>query len=116
VSAPKSNEDSKTAPRMLKLTLTDGKKSCNAIEMSKLEGLSIEKTMPGLKVKLVKDVPVSNGYLLLESGSLSVLGGYVEALAKKWQMKTEVWTREQVLHHSLLLKFQNMQLVVGVSK
>jgi tudor domain-containing protein 3 len=96
VSAPKSNEDSKAAPRMLKITLTDGKKSCNAIEMSKLDGVSLEKTMPGVKVKLSKDVSVSSGYLLLETGSLTVIGGHVEALAKKWQMKTEVWTREQV--------------------
>ena len=95
---------------MLKITLTDGKKSCNAIEMSKLDGISLEKTMPGVKVKLVKDIPVSSGYLLLESGSLTVIGGHVEVLAKKWQMKTEVWTREQVIRNTLVINLQELLL------
>lgn len=33
VSAPKDNEESQAAPRLLKLTLTDGHNSCSGVEM-----------------------------------------------------------------------------------
>jgi hypothetical protein len=36
ISAPTYNQESETAPRMLKLTLTDGKISCLAIEFESL--------------------------------------------------------------------------------
>jgi len=39
VSAPKEHEESQTAPRMLKMTLTDGQLSCIAVEMEKLDKL-----------------------------------------------------------------------------
>lgn len=37
VSAPKENEESHYAPRLLKLTFTDGKMNCNAIEIEKID-------------------------------------------------------------------------------
>lgn len=37
VSAPKAKEESKTAPRMLQLDLTDGHNVCLALEMEKIE-------------------------------------------------------------------------------
>ena len=55
VSAPKVNEESGSAPRMLKLSLTDGKTTVHGIEMSKLDGISLA-TAPGTKVKLLKQV------------------------------------------------------------
>ncbi len=55
VSAPKINEESKTAPRMLKISLTDGKTTVHAVEMSKIDGLSLS-TAPGTKIKLLKEV------------------------------------------------------------
>lgn len=36
ISEPKANEESKHAPRMFKLILTDGTQSCSALEMSPL--------------------------------------------------------------------------------
>jgi len=39
VSAPKANEESRTAPRMLKLTLTDGHTSCQAVELESIPAL-----------------------------------------------------------------------------
>ena len=58
VSAPKINEESKTAPRMLKISLTDGKTTVHGVEMSKIEGVSLT-TAPGTKVKLLKSVSSS---------------------------------------------------------
>ena len=58
VSAPKINEESKTAPRMLKISLTDGKTTVHGVEMSKIEGVSLT-TAPGTKVKLLKSVSLS---------------------------------------------------------
>jgi hypothetical protein len=56
VSAPKIHEESGAAPRMLKISLTDGKMTVHAIEVSKLDdGISIT-TPPGTKVKLLKPV------------------------------------------------------------
>lgn len=37
VSAPKENEESQTAPRLLKLTLTDGYSNCIGIETETLK-------------------------------------------------------------------------------
>ena len=48
ISAPKANENSKTAPKLLKLQLTDGKNAFSAIEMESTP-LSLE-TKPGTKV------------------------------------------------------------------
>ena len=36
VTAPKDNEESQTAPAMLKVTLTDGHSNCTAIEMERV--------------------------------------------------------------------------------
>ena len=48
ISAPKTNEMSKTAPKLLKLTLTDGQNTYSAIEMEPT-ALTLE-TRPGTKV------------------------------------------------------------------
>ena len=83
ITAPKANEESQTHTRMLKISLTDGKITVHGVELSKLDGISIN-TPPGTKVKLINSIPVSNGFLRLETGSLKVLGGRVEALYEKW--------------------------------
>ena len=68
---------------MLKISLTDGKTTIHGVEVSKLEGINLN-TAPGTKVKLADSIPVTNGFLRLEPGSLKVLGGRVEALYEKW--------------------------------
>ena len=69
VSAPKSNEESHAAPRMLKLTLTDGHATCHAVEVAKLEKISLT-TPPGTKVRLRpgQKIPVKGGFLQLGPG------------------------------------------------
>jgi tudor domain-containing protein 3 len=49
ISAPKANENSKTAPKLLKIQLTDGQNTYSAIEMEPT-ALSLD-TKPGTKVK-----------------------------------------------------------------
>ena len=39
VSAPKANEESQGAPRMLKLSLTDGHANCQAVEIEQIASL-----------------------------------------------------------------------------
>lgn len=51
ISAPKANESSKTAPKLLKIQLTDGVNSLSAIEMEPTD-LSID-TKPGTKVRFL---------------------------------------------------------------
>ena len=62
ISAPKANEESQTAPRMLKISLTDGKTTIHGTEISKIDGISLN-TPPGTKVKLAASIPVANGFL-----------------------------------------------------
>ncbi|XP_065158106.1 tudor domain-containing protein 3 [Atheta coriaria] len=85
ISAPKANEDSQAAPRMLKLNLTDGHTHCQAIEIDNIGGLSLHKTAPGTKV-LLKNAPVINGFLFLKPEMAIVLGGKVQAMFEKWEV------------------------------
>lgn len=39
IAAPKNNEASKAAPRMLKLSLTDGRNNYQAVELNQISGL-----------------------------------------------------------------------------
>lgn len=39
ISAPKANEDSQAAPRMLKIVLTDGHTLCHAVEVENINTL-----------------------------------------------------------------------------
>ena len=69
---------------MLKISLTDGKTTIHGVEITKLEGINLN-TLPGTKVKVADSVPISNGFLRLEPGTLKVLGGRVESLIEKWE-------------------------------
>lgn len=85
ISAPKSKPKSQTAPRMLKIILTDGFNNCQAIELKPISSLSVEKTIPGSKI-LIKGAPVHSGCILISPENCDVLGGYVTALAEKWEV------------------------------
>lgn len=87
ISAPKANESSKTAPKLLKLQLTDGKNTYSALEMEPISAFAIETLKPGTKVALkVKLLKMANGHLLLTPKNLQVLGGLVEDLVSKWEV------------------------------
>lgn len=89
VSAPRANEDSQTAPRMLKLTLTDGHSTCQAIEVENLPDLNIHKTAPGTKL-LINGARVQGGYVLLDKSCCRNLGGRVQALYEKWELAKQM--------------------------
>lgn len=86
VAAPKDNEESQAAPRMLRLQMTDGHTSCAAVEFSYISKISLN-TPPGTKVKLSGIVDVRNGFLLLSDSNTTVLGGEVEHLIEKWELQ-----------------------------
>uniref|UniRef100_A0ABI7VPT6 Tudor domain-containing protein 3 n=1 Tax=Felis catus TaxID=9685 RepID=A0ABI7VPT6_FELCA len=86
VSAPKDNEESQAAPRMLRLQMTDGHISCTAVEFSFMSKISLN-TPPGTKVKLSGIVDIKNGFLLLNDSNTTVLGGEVEHLIEKWELQ-----------------------------
>lgn len=50
IAAPKSNQDSKFAPRLLKIQFTDGQSQYSGIEIEHIPGLSLNDTKPGTKV------------------------------------------------------------------
>ncbi|KAG8248854.1 tudor domain-containing protein 3 [Homalodisca vitripennis] len=86
ISAPKANEDSQAAPRMLKIVLTDGHTVCHAIEVETVSVLSLN-SPPGTKVLLKgESLAMSHGLLLLRPGGVQVLGGRVTALIDKWEL------------------------------
>ncbi|XP_039278522.1 tudor domain-containing protein 3 isoform X2 [Nilaparvata lugens] len=86
VAAPKANEESQAAPRMLKIAVTDGHTTCQAIEIQHINAISLN-TPPGTKLRLRKEtVPMSHGMLLLEQSGVEVLGGRVTHLVEKWEL------------------------------
>lgn len=86
VSAPKANEESTSAPRMLKLTLHDGKSSCTGLETRPIPSLSIN-TPPGTKLLLKnEDLEVVHGVIWLSPIVISVLGGKVSHMIEKWEL------------------------------
>lgn len=86
VAAPKDNEESQAAPRMLRVQMTDGHTSCTAVEFSYISKISLN-TPPGTKVKLSGTVDIQNGFLLLSDSNTTVLGGEVEHLIDKWALQ-----------------------------
>lgn len=85
ISAPKSNQDSQAAPRMLKLILTDGQNHCQAVEVADLPFLNHNKTAPGSKL-LIKRAVINSGYIFLDENSCMFLGGKVQSLYEKWEI------------------------------
>ncbi|XP_067352238.1 tudor domain-containing protein 3 isoform X2 [Channa argus] len=86
VSAPKDHEESQSAPRMLRLQMTDGHTSCVGLEFKHLSKISLN-TPPGTKVKLLGTVQVKNGLLVLDDSKISVLGGEVDHMVEKWELQ-----------------------------
>uniref|UniRef100_A0A182WD86 Survival of motor neuron-related-splicing factor 30 n=1 Tax=Anopheles minimus TaxID=112268 RepID=A0A182WD86_9DIPT len=84
--APKVNEESKVAPRLLKLTVTDGQTQYVALEHEHIPALSLN-TPPGTKI-LLKNGPIRiiQGVMMLSEKNVQVLGGHVTALVEKWEL------------------------------
>ncbi|KAF3825780.1 hypothetical protein GH733_006607, partial [Mirounga leonina] len=95
VAAPKDNEESQAAPRMLRLQMTDGHIGCTAVEFSHMSKISLN-TPPGTKVKLSGIVDIKNGFLLLNDSNTTVLGGEVEHLIEKWELQRKCISHVQV--------------------
>jgi RecQ-mediated genome instability protein 1 len=55
-----------------------------AIELKKVEGISIDKLSIGAKL-LVKNAIVARGMMLLEPACVTLLGGKIESLDKEWK-------------------------------
>ncbi|KAI8507595.1 tudor domain-containing protein 3 [Branchiostoma belcheri] len=81
VSAPKANEESGHAPRMLKVQMTDGHTTCIGLEVAQVQQLSLS-TPPGTKVKLTGSIPISNGFLMLEGSNVKKLAHHSRANVK----------------------------------
>ncbi|KAI4464865.1 survival of motor neuron-related-splicing factor 30-related [Holotrichia oblita] len=97
ISAPKSNQDSQAAPRMLKLILTDGHNYCQAIEIGDLPFLNHNKTPPGSKL-LIKKAIVNLGYLFLQENSCVLLGGKVPGLYEKWEINRSLAKHNRITY------------------
>ncbi|XP_062582280.1 tudor domain-containing protein 3-like isoform X2 [Saccostrea cucullata] len=95
VTAPKDNEESNYAPRMLKLVLTDGQATCNALEMEKLERISLD-TPPGSKICLKGKVEVEHGFLKLYNRNVNFIGGRVDRIADNWELKKKLSKQTRV--------------------
>ncbi|KAL6426423.1 hypothetical protein ACFW04_009123 [Cataglyphis niger] len=96
ISAPKGNEESRTAPQMLKLSLTDGKNNFQALEIEYISALNLN-TPPGTKI-LIKSgtLPVSRGIFLLDPHRVHVLGGRVINLIEKWELNKKLASHTRV--------------------
>ena len=74
-----------------KISMTDGFVTCHGIEVSRLDGISLN-THPGTKVRVAGGgrIAVTNGTLMLETGCLKVLGGRVEGITDKWEVQKKL--------------------------
>ncbi|CAL1526822.1 unnamed protein product, partial [Lymnaea stagnalis] len=86
ISAPKDNEESQAAPKLCRLSLTDGHVTCSAVTLEPIKGLGVS-TPPGSKILLSGTVEVETNFLLLTNKNTSLLGGRVDALADSWELK-----------------------------
>ncbi|CAL7936790.1 unnamed protein product [Xylocopa violacea] len=91
VAAPKNNEESRAAPRLLKFFLTDGKNNFQAIEVEHISFLSLN-TPPGTKILIASgNPPMSHGIILLRPSIIAqVLGGKVTNLVEKWELNKKL--------------------------
>lgn len=86
ISAPKSNEESKTAPRFLYVEFTDGAVQIFGLEFEHISSISLN-TPPGTKVFMrAEKIPLMQGILVLRASDVQVLGGEVTALVEKWEL------------------------------
>ncbi|KAL8566715.1 hypothetical protein ACOMHN_050363 [Nucella lapillus] len=95
VSAPKDNEESQAAPRLWKITTTDGHATVAAVCLQPLKNLSLV-TPPGTKLLLEGKVDIVNGYLLLSNHNARLLGGHVPNLVESWQLKRKLAQQSRV--------------------
>lgn len=86
IAAPKDNETSQGAPRLLKLTFTDGHLNCNGVETEKLDKFGLD-IPPGSKILLKGTVAVEHGFLLLTNKNCQLIGGRVLKMAESWELK-----------------------------
>ncbi|XP_065652161.1 tudor domain-containing protein 3 isoform X2 [Hydra vulgaris] len=96
ISAPSINQESSSVPRLLKLTLTDGKLNCVAIEYSRLLNINTDVLVPGSKVCLLGSTNIINGVILLEHGKFVFLGGQVARLKEKWDMMKKTFLNRKI--------------------
>ncbi|XP_017762521.1 PREDICTED: tudor domain-containing protein 3 isoform X1 [Eufriesea mexicana] len=91
VAVPKNIEDSRSAPRLLKFFLTDGKNNFQAIEVEHIPPLSLN-TPPGTKILIGHgNLPISHGIILLRPSNIAqVLGGKVTNLVEKWELNKKL--------------------------
>lgn len=86
IAAPKANEESKAAPRLLLLEFTDGQNTSYGLEIENIPSLSLN-IAPGTKILLTKGpIPIYQNHLMLSAQNIKVLGGSVAALAEKWEL------------------------------
>lgn len=84
IAAPKSNEESKAAPRLLQVELSDGQTVLQALELEPVPALNLN-VAPGTKIYFhAEKLQLLQGFLLLRSNELKILGGRVDALYEKW--------------------------------
>ncbi|BFF96535.1 tudor domain-containing protein 3 [Drosophila madeirensis] len=86
IAAPKCNEESKTAPRLLQLDLTDGQNCIQGLELESVPALNLN-VAPGSKIYLkAEKLQLMQGFLLLRPNELQLLGGRVDAMYEKWDL------------------------------
>lgn len=84
ISAPKSNQESKTSPRLLQIDMTDGQTYCSGLEMEHLPNFNTN-IAPGTKVLLQNSVRTIQGIMSLAPQNITVLGGKVATIYEKWE-------------------------------
>ncbi|XP_075249370.1 uncharacterized protein LOC142342075 [Convolutriloba macropyga] len=81
--APKVSPENNFAPRMLKITVSDGYHTYHLVEVEFIKQLSVD-TPPGTKIIVGGELTVRNNLVLLKPSNVQFVGGRVDEMYEKW--------------------------------
>ena len=90
--APKVSPENNFAPRMLKVSVSDGYHTYHLIEVEPIKLLSVD-TAPGTKIILTGDLTVRNNLVLIKAANVQFVGGRVEEMYEKWVVTKDFNTK-----------------------
>ncbi|PIK41562.1 putative tudor domain-containing protein 3 [Apostichopus japonicus] len=85
VAAPKLNEESNYAPKLLRIQLTDGNTAYSGLLLHTIPKIDMN-TAPGTKLLIKGRLLLKQGLMLLDQNNTKVLGGHVDEMVERWKL------------------------------
>lgn len=85
VAAPKINEDSNYAPKLLRIQLSDGRNTYSGLVLHSIPKIDMN-SPPGTKILIKGNLALKQGLMLLDQNNTKVLGGHVDEMVERWKL------------------------------